>query len=147
MPTLMGKINIIARCARLYRNDKLKKYGIHGTMDSIIFHVCKSPGISQDELASRIYIDKSNVARKIAKLEKEGYITRKPGEKDRRVQMVYPEPKAQTLCDEIRCILGEWNSYVTEGMSEQDVNNALKILDTIYERSRKYSEEREADTQ
>ena len=141
----MGKINIIARCARLYRNDKLKKYGIRGTMDSIILQVCRNPGISQDEIASRVCIDKSNVARKIATLEKEGYVARKPNEKDRRVQNVFPTEKSQELYSEIKGILLEWNDYVTEGMSEEEVKNALSILDTIYERSKSYAAEREED--
>ena len=144
MPTLMGKINIIARCARLYRNDKLKKYGIHGTMDSIILQICRNPGISQEEIASRVCIDKSNVARKIAKLEKEGYVSRKPNETDRRIQNVFPEEKATELYCEIRSILAEWNEYVTQGMSAEEVEKALVLLDTIYEKSKKYAKEREA---
>ena len=143
MPTLMGKINIISRCARLYRNDKLKKYGIRGTMDVIILQVCKNPGISQDEIASHSCIDKSNVARKIAKLEKEGYIYRTPSEKDRRVQNVFPEEKAMQLYYEIKGILSDWNEYITQGMSEEEAKTALALLDTIYEKSRKYAAERE----
>ena len=42
-------------------------------MDSIILRVCRKPGMSQDTLVKMVYIDKSNMARKLAKLEKDGY--------------------------------------------------------------------------
>ena len=143
MPTLMGSINIIARCARLYRNDRLKKYGIHGTMDTIILHVCKNPGISQEELAKSVCIDKSSVTRKVAKLEEKGFITRKASEKDRRVQLVFPTDKGTELCGEIKSILREWNAEMTGGLSQRESEQLLCGLMTILDRAKNYAAERE----
>lgn len=145
MPTLMGSINIIARCSRLYRNDRLKEYGIHGTMDSIILQVSKKPGMSQDEIAKRVCIDKSNASRKVAKLEEKGYVKRVPSEKDRRVQLVYPTEEGIKLCEEIKLILREWNSTVTDGLSEESSGLVLEALGTILEKARDYVAGREDD--
>ncbi len=145
MPSLAGSINIIARCARLYRNDMLKKFGIHGTMDSIILHVCKSPGMSQDEIAKRVCIDKSNVTRKIAKLEEIGYIRREPSEVDRRVQLVYPTDTGKEVCEEIKKILRQWNESVTMGLSNEQSELLLGGLEIMLSNARKYADEREAE--
>ncbi len=145
MPSLAGSINIIARCARLYRNDMLKKFGIHGTMDSIILHVCKNPGMSQDEIAKRVCIDKSNVTRKIAKLEEIGYIRREPSEVDRRVQLVYPTDTGKEVCEEIKKILRQWNESVTMGLSNEQSELLLGGLEIMLSNARKYADEREAE--
>jgi len=145
MPTLMGSINVIARCARLYRNDRLKPYGIHGTMDSIILHVCKSPGLSQDEIAKRVCIDKSNASRKVAKLVEKGYLRRESSEKDKRVLLVYPTESGLELCEEIKKILRLWSADMTEGIPEDQAKLILDCLGTILERARKYADEREED--
>ena len=52
-------------------------------------------GISQEKLAKMIYINKSNVTRNLAVLEKNGYIERRPAENDKRVMLVFPTQKAQ----------------------------------------------------
>ena len=140
---LAGSINIIARCARLYRNDKLKKFGIHGTMDSIILRVCRKPGISQDTLVKMVYIDKSNMARKLAKLEKDGYVTRIASEEDKRVQLVYPTEKAMSIYDEIHNILLEWNEYITEGLSQEQKQLLGDGLDKVLLNAKRYIGERE----
>lgn len=145
MPTLMGSINVIARCARLYRNDKLQKYGIHGTMDSIILQTCRNPGLSQDEIAKRVCIDKSNASRKVAKLEEKGYLKRLPSEKDKRVLLVYPTDEGLALCEEIRRILRSWSEKMTEGLSEQQSELVLEALGVILERAKGYADEREDD--
>lgn len=145
MPTLMGRINVIARYARLYRNDRLKSFGIHGTMDSIILQVCKNPGMSQDEIARRVCIDKSNASRKVAKLEEKGFLHREPSEKDRRVQLVYPTESGFELCEEIKRILRQWSTDMTEGLPEEQAQIMLEGLGMILERARKYADEREED--
>ncbi len=143
MPTLMGSINVIARCARLYRNDKLRKYGIHGTMDAIILHVCKNPGMSQDGIARRVCIDKSNVARKVARLCELGFISRIPSERDRRVQLVYPTEKGEELCVEIKRILREWSEEVTGDIPEEQAELVLAGLEKILLCARAYADGRE----
>lgn len=145
MPTLMGSINVIARCARLYRNDMLKKYGIHGTMDVIILRVCKEPGLSQDEIAKLVCIDKSNASRKVAKLVEKGYLRRESSENDKRVQLVYPTQTGLEICEEIRTILCRWSADMTEGLPDEQAQIMLEGLGMILERARKYADEREED--
>ena len=143
MPTLMRRINVIARCARLYRNDRLQKYGIHGTMDSIILNVCRNPGISQEALVKAVYIDKSNMTRKLSRLEKEGFITRENSTEDKRVQLVYPTEKAKEIHGEIHDILSDWNKYITEGLTEEQKQLLGDGLDKVLANAIRYCEERE----
>ena len=94
MTTLMRQINIISRCAASYRGEKFKDIKLCAAHHSYIIHICKKPGISQEELARHICVDKSNVTRQVFNLENLGYIQRVQSQKDKRVIEIYPTAKA-----------------------------------------------------
>lgn len=98
MPSLMRYINVISRCGAVWRGDKLKDTDIGAAHTSYILTVCRHPGISQDKIAKRTYINKSNVTRNLAYLESCGYVERRQSETDKRVVEVYPTEKHLRYC-------------------------------------------------
>lgn len=94
MELLTRTINIINRCTNLYRDTQLDDTGLPGCQVAYILRVCRQPGQTQDELAQGLHVHKSSVARKLAALEANGWITRTPCSQDRRALRVYPTPKA-----------------------------------------------------
>ena len=78
MSQIIRDITEIARCGAQYRADLLAPLGLKGCHASYLTEICAQPGISQDQLAKRICINKSNVARQAATLEEEGFLTRTP---------------------------------------------------------------------
>ena len=113
MPTLMRQINIISRCAGIYRTDRLRGTDLGACHHSYVLTICHHPGISQEELSSHIYINKSNVTRHLAYLEEHGYVKRTQSETDKRVMHVYPTQKMLDVLPNIKQIIGEWNAYLT----------------------------------
>ena len=95
MPTIMRQINVISRCEGLYRTDKLRGAELGACHHSYVLAVCRTPGISQEELARSICINKSNVTRHLAYLEEHGYVERRQSESDRRV----PDGRSQRRGD------------------------------------------------
>ncbi len=69
MSQIMRDINEITRCNIQYRADSLAPMGLKACHGRYIMEICDEPGISQDQLAARICINKSNVARQAAALE------------------------------------------------------------------------------
>ena len=69
MPDLMHHITDIARCAALYRQEELAALELKSCHASYLAAICDCPGITQDQLARRIFINKSNVARQLVILE------------------------------------------------------------------------------
>ena len=70
MDSLMKYISRIHRCSGRFRGDKIE--GLNGRQHTYIFHVCKRPGISQDQLARHICVNKSNITRQLGALEPAG---------------------------------------------------------------------------
>lgn len=144
MPSLMRYINIISRCGLLWRGDKLRGTGLKPGQAPYILTLCHTPGLSQEQIARRIYIDKSNVTRHLGTLEREGFVERKQSETDRRVTLVYPTQKAYDIYPYVRQITREWNEYLTDGWTDEEIETLKSLLDRVSERAAAYAQ-RELD--
>ena len=143
MPTIMRQINIISRCAGLYRTDKLRGAELGACHHSYVLAICRTPGISQEELSRHICINKSGVTRHLSYLEEHGYVVRRQSETDRRVTLVYPTEKMQEMLPRVKEIVTEWNTYLTADLSEEELNMFRSVLDHIAQRAKKYADDRE----
>lgn len=106
--------------------------------------LCHTPGLSQEQIARRIYIDKSNVTRHLGTLEREGFVERKQSETDRRVTLVYPTQKAYDILPYAREITHQWNDYLTEGWTAEEIETLKTLLSRISDRATAYAQ-RELD--
>lgn len=131
MDTLMKYIGRTWRCAILYRNDKLEREGLNGYQHTYIMGICQNPGISQEQLAQLIYINKSNVTRQLALLEQNGFITRIPCEKDKRVMKVFPTQKALDVYPKVRELSAEWNDYLSEDFTDEQRRQLCSMMEHV----------------
>ena len=145
MPSISRYINVISRCGNMYRNERLKGTDLGTSHHTYLFTICRNPGISQEKLARMIYINKSNVTRNLAVLEKNGYIERRPSEQDKRVMLVYPTQKAQDTLPRLREIMRDWNDIVAADLTEEELEQLRAILSRIAERATRYADEIEFD--
>lgn len=142
MSQIIRDITEVARCGSQYRADRLAPMGLKACHASYLTEICACPGISQDKLARRIYINKSNVARQAAVLEEEGFITRTPSAADKRVLELYPTEKALALLPRIQEILLCWESCITDGLTEEEKDQLSTLLSKMKTRAAAYMEER-----
>lgn len=105
------------------RGAALKEHGLCGGQAMYLFRLCHEPGLSQDELARRLYVNKSNVARQVAKLEQQGYVMRKSSPEDKRVQLVYPTEKAIKLLPSCRGWSGIGTSICWKALQKKKKKN------------------------
>lgn len=143
MNPLTKNITTISRCANQFRTDHLAGTGLKGGWHSIITHICRTPGISQEQLSKLTYINKSNVARQLAQLEEAGFVTREYSATDKRVLLVYPTKKAQALFPTIVNIHQAWREYLTEGFSEEEIAIFSALLDRAAEKAKEYVDTRD----
>lgn len=120
MSELTHNITDIARCAAQYRTEELAPLGLKACHGSYLSVICACPGITQDQLARRIFINKSNVARQLAILEEEGFVERRACTEDKRAMRVYPTDKALEVLPKINTILVRWEECLTQDLSEKE---------------------------
>jgi len=132
MSQIIRDITEIARCGAQYRTDALAPIGLKACHASYLTEICAHPGISQDQLAGRICINKSNVARQAAFLEEEGFIKRIPSTSDKRIMELHPTQKTLDLMPQISPILRQWEACLTTELTAEEI----AVLETILSRMR-----------
>jgi DNA-binding MarR family transcriptional regulator len=142
MPDLMHHVTDIARCAALYRQEELASLGLKSCHASYLAAICERPGITQDQLARRIFINKSNVARQLVILEEDGFVERKPSPEDKRAIQVFPTEKAKEAMPEIVRIFRCWESFVAQDLSEEERKILVSMLEKMKARSADWMEKR-----
>lgn len=143
MSTIMRKVNILTRSEGVYRTDRLDIPELKGWHHSYILAICMNPGLSQDELAKHIAVNKSNVARNLASLEENGYVRREVSSKDRRITNVYPTNKMLDIFPKVKEITMEWNNYLAEDLTPYEFEQFQSILERLTQKAVKYMEGRE----
>ena len=141
MPTFMKYVGDIWRCTNLNRALEYEPLGIGCYQDSYIIHICKHPGLTQEQLSKLIYVHKSNVTRQLMILEEKGFVYRRNHKEDKRIQLVYPTQKAWDVLPLIHQTHEAWNKRVLEGISEEDQQLFFEVLERISENAKKSLEE------
>ncbi|OYW20480.1 MAG: MarR family transcriptional regulator [Sphingobacteriales bacterium 12-47-4] len=80
---------------------------------SVLYHLWKQDGISQQELCNATYRDKPSITRLVDNLEKLNLVKRVPSAHDRRINLIYLTKQAQKLQEQ------------TMEMAEETLNEAL----------------------
>lgn len=142
MSQIIRDITEISRCGVQYRSDKLSPLGLKACHASYLTEICDTPGISQDKLARRICINKSNVARQVAALEEDGFITRAPSEADKRVMELYPTEKTLALLPQLSEVLKCWEDCITHDLTEEEKELMTTLLSKMKARAALYMEDR-----
>lgn len=143
MDSLMRSINRTHRCSKRYYNEKLNTDGITGNQQIYIFQICRHPGISQEQLAQRITVNKSNVTRQLSALEQNGFIIRRPSQEDKRVLQVFPTEKGEALYPKVLEIMQQWNRLLLEEFNEKEQELLLSMMQRVQAKALQLAEEEE----
>lgn len=142
MSQLLRDITEITRCGAQYRTDNLAPMGLKTCHASYLSEICANPGISQDKLAQRICINKSNVARQAVILEEGGFITRMPCQEDKRVMKLYPTEKSLALLPEILTVQAAWEEYLTADLTQEERTILSALLSRMKDKASAWMEAR-----
>ena len=142
MNSFMRCVSRTARCASLYRGEKLEKLGLTGCHHTYLLAICRTPGISQEQLSRTIYINKSNVTRQLTFLEQNGFVTRTPDGEDRRIMRVYPTQKALDAYPVVLEVLEQWQDFVMEDFSPEEREELTRLMQRVNEKAAAYAEGR-----
>ena len=129
MPSIMRRINVIARCAAQYKSDKTEGE-IAGAHHAFFYCITKNEGMSQDEISHYLCLNKSTVARALSILEESGFVRRESDAKDKRILRVYSTEKMREAVPRVREIAKEWNEMIAMDISEEE----MKIFDSVISR-------------
>lgn len=138
MAGFMKNITLVAQSVNMYRDEVLNSHGITGCQVKYILHVVEQEGVSQDLLAKKLMVNKSNVARQLSALESSGLIRREQSEEDRRVMRVYTTDKGKALVPIVRESNKKWRDALCEGLSEEEVEQLIILMQKLVANARRH---------
>ena len=138
MSQITRKLSILGRCQGMYRANRLRDSGLLPPHYNYVIPICRNPGLSQEQLARRVYFDKYNVTRHLNRLESDGYVERRPSEADKRVMLVYPTQKMLDLLPQVRQCIDEWHALIFDGLSAEELEQFDATLTKITQRAQEY---------
>ena len=108
-----------------------------GTAEIDCIHAVRHrPGVTQTELADMLNTDKPAIARRVASLERKGYLRREPNPTDGRSQLLYPTEQAEGLRNAKAEAESAFYNYLMDGLDEPTREAFLQTLDVVYRRSK-----------
>ena len=128
MELLSLDMHDITRCQNQNRREFMEQFELEGLHAKYIDALCEKPGISQEALSRRLYVNKSTVARQLLTLEKDGWVRREQDGSDRRILRVFPTQKALQIHPQIQRMEREWDAFITAGLTEQERQTARLLL-------------------
>lgn len=98
--------------------NQMESYGLHPGQVAVMKALDRKEGISQRELADILHIKPPTVAVSIKRMEKNGFIERKPDEKDQRITRIYLTQYGKKINQEIVELLQKNEEELFQGFEE-----------------------------
>ncbi|PLS26587.1 TrmB family transcriptional regulator [Bifidobacterium anseris] len=93
-------------------------------------------GLTQERLSAVLAVNKAATARIVRKLESKNLVLRRTQMDDRRSKRIWLTPQAKALEPTIRGLRDEWDAYVTQGMTDEEVSFLERRLAHMAERAK-----------
>ena len=129
---ITGKASIaIAR--RLQKN--FKQAGVEITIEqwSVLYHLWKEDGMSQQQLCDATFRDKPSITRLLDNLERLKLVKRVASKDGRRINMIYLTPEAGELQEKSMELANQTLNEALQGVTNGQVEIAKEVLQRVYE--------------
>ena len=113
------------------------KLGLTSSQWKIILALNMFDGLSQKELADKIYVDGSTLVPVIDTMEKKGLIERRPDPKDRRNNRLFLTKKSTSTVDSIIETITQLRKNLYKGISHNDQESMRPYLKKIIDNADK----------
>lgn len=118
---------------RLQKN--FKQAGVEITIEqwSVLYHLWKEDGQSQQQLCDATFRDKPSITRLVDNLEKLGLVKRVASKDDRRINKIYLTPEAEKLQEQSMEVANQTLNEALAGVTNGQIEIAKEVLNMVYE--------------
>ncbi len=136
---ITGKASIaIAR--RLQKKFNTAELNLTIEQWSVLYHLWKQDGISQQELCNATYRDKPSITRLVDNLEKLQLVKRVPSDSDRRINLIFLTKQGQKLQEDTMGLAEETLNEALETVPADKIEVCKEVLQVVYDNLNKESE-------
>jgi DNA-binding MarR family transcriptional regulator len=118
---------------RLQKNFKQNNVDITIEQWSVLYHLWKEDGLSQQALCDATFRDKPSITRLVDNLEKLKLVKRVASKDDRRINMIYLTGEALQLQERTMEIANQTLNEALSGVTNGQIEIAKEVLQQVYE--------------
>lgn len=134
----LRSLSILYRKSHIWLSEGCAPCGLTAAQAVVILVVCDHGALTQDEITKRLSLDKSVVAKTVAKLEETGFLSRRTNPKDKRTYDIHPTEKATevypALQGQVEAGFGRMTARMTEVQRAQFQRLLALAADACLER-------------
>ena len=133
---LYSVINGMASTAVARRLQKnFRNAGLEITIEqwSVLYHLWKEDGLSQQELCTRTFRDKPSITRLIDNLEKQHLVKRVASPTDRRINLVQLTEAAKDLQQITIDLANQTMAEALVGVDKKDIETVKQVFQKVYD--------------
>lgn len=123
------KLNKSSMLYKRLMSKHLDRLNITYSQLMVLRVVNTEPGITAKEILMQMDTDKATLSGVLSRLERDGYIERVKNDLDRRIQNIYVSSGSEKLCTEVSVIEKACISDLIAGISDEEAEGFLHILD------------------
>ena len=123
-------VSLLHRKQTAYINDKLKEVNLSSGLYPLLIKAYKNNGISQEELASELYVNESTITRNLNKLENKGLVKKTP---QKRKKIISVTDEGKKTAKKIMDIDEKWDSIIRKSLTDEEFQDFRKLLLKICE--------------
>jgi DNA-binding MarR family transcriptional regulator len=118
---------------RLQKN--FKQNGVDITIEqwSVLYHLWKQEGMSQQELCNATFRDKPSITRLVDNLEKLKLVKRVSSKEDRRMNLIFLTEPAKRLQETTMELADQTLSEALSGVAARDIELCKSVLQKVYD--------------
>lgn len=113
-------IGDVSRMLRTVYDRRVEPLGLTRAQWRVMARISRQEGCTQTELAAVLEIEKPTVGRLIDRLEANGWVERRPDEKDARTKRVFLTPRAQHILQKMYALADDVLGAALAGLSKKD---------------------------
>ena len=127
-----------ARAWRLKLDERLKPMGLSQAKWRTLMHLSGSRDpLTQAEIASLLGIEEPTLVTLLHRLEREGWVSRRNAEHDRRCKTVHLQPRARRVIEQIGSAAFKLRHELLDDISPSDLQACIRVLDRIRQKAEK----------
>ena len=119
MDTIEQNFAVICRKFNQFLNRELQEVDLTAAELTYLNFLLEQNGMTQDELAKSLCVDKAAVTRMIQRMEKKGIVQRQMDDSDKRANRIYPTEKAYYYQKIIENVRQKWIRIMDVYMTEE----------------------------
>jgi DNA-binding MarR family transcriptional regulator len=114
---------------------KFNNAGLNLTIEqwSVLYHLWKQEGISQQQLCNATFRDKPSITRLVDNLERLDLVKRVASENDRRINLIYLTKQAQKLQEQSMGLAEETLNEALETVPADKIDVCKEVLQIVYD--------------